>query len=263
MQLSFRSMYNPCHLNKIIERMKNLKNLKWSLLLVPVISTFLFVTIITAAPATLSSDLYPKTIQTAMGDLYPKAIQKAESVSPEEVKSTPEPETPVTVKSSTPSPATTAPAKTNSPATPTKQVRTQPSRSSSALTPPSSSTQASKASAIIATSKKYIGVKYVYGGTTPSGFDCSGFVQYVFAKNGKSLPRVSRDQYRVGTSVSFSNLKAGDLVFFSLAKNGVVDHEGIYVGNGQFINASSSKGVTIYTLGPYWKSAFVGAKRVL
>lgn len=189
-----------------------------------------------------------------MGNLYPKAIQIAESVAPEEAKSTPEPVTAVT-------PA--APAKTNSPAAPTKQVRTQPSRSSSALTPPPSSTKTSKASAIIATGKQYIGVKYVYGGTTPSGFDCSGFVQYVFAKNGISLPRVSRDQYHEGTSVSFSNLKAGDLVFFSVAKNGAVDHLGIYVGNGQFINASSSKGVTIYTLGPYWKSAFVGAKRVL
>ena len=240
-----------------------MKNMKWSLLLVPVISAFLFVTIITAAPATISSDLYPKTFRTTMGDLYPKAIQIAQSVSPEEVKSTPEPETTVTVKSSTPSPTTAARAKPNRPAAPTKQVKTQPSRSSSALTPPSSSTQTSKVGAIIATSKKYIGVKYVFGGTTPSGFDCSGFVQYVFAKNGISLPRVSRDQFKLGTSVSFSNLKAGDLVFFSLAKNGVVDHEGIYVGNGQFINASSSKGVTIYTLGTYWKSVYIGAKRVL
>ncbi len=117
--------------------------------------------------------------------------------------------------------------------------------------------------AIIATGKQFIGVNYVYGGTTPSGFDCSGFVQYVFAKNGISLPRVSHDQFQVGTSISFDNLEPGDLVFFGLAKNGVVDHEGIYVGNGQFINASSSKGVTIYPLGPYWQSAFVGAKRVL
>ena len=227
-----------------------LKN-KWSLLLVSVISAFLFVTIITAAPATV------------MGDSYPKAIQTAESVSSEATKSAPEPETTVTVNSSTPSPTIAAPVKTNSPAAPTKQVRTQPSRSSSALTPPPSPTQTSKANTIIATGKQYIGVKYVYGGTTPSGFDCSGFIQYVFAKNGISLPRVSRDQYQLGTSVSFSNLKAGDLVFFSLAKNGIVDHAGIYVGNGQFINAASSKGVTIYTLGTYWKSYFVGAKRVL
>ena len=63
--------------------------------------------------------------------------------------------------------------------------------------------------------------------------------------------------------LSFSNLKSGDLVFFSLAKNEVVNHEGIYVGNNQFINAASSKGVTINTLEPYWQSAYVGAKRVL
>lgn len=103
----------------------------------------------------------------------------------------------------------------------------------------------------------------MFGGTTPSGFDCSGFTKYVFAKNGVTLPRVSRDQYKKGTSVSLSNLKPGDLIFFSFAKNGVVDHVGIHVGNGQFINASSSKGVTIYTLGTYWKSVYVGAKRVL
>jgi len=211
----------------------------------PVISAFLFVTIITIAPTTVIGDSYPKTIQTTMGNLYPKAIQIAASVSPEQANSTPAPAPPTT----------TAP--------PTREVRKQPSRSSNALTPPRPSTQTSKASAIIATAKRYIGVNYVFGGTTPSGFDCSGFVQYVFANNGISLPRVARDQYHEGTSVSFSNLKAGDLVFFSLGKNGDVDHMGIYVGDGQFINASSSKGVTIYTLGSYWKSAYVGAKRVL
>lgn len=246
--------------------MKNMRTMKWSPLLVPVISAFLFVTVITAAPATISNDLSPKPFQTTMGNLYPKAIQIAQSVSPEEVKSAPEPETTAAANPSTPAPATTtataAPAKPNKPAAPSKQVKTQPSRSSSVLTPASAATQPSKASAIIATSKQYLGVNYVFGGTTPSGFDCSGFVQYVFAKNGISLPRVSRDQFKVGTSISYSNLKAGDLVFFSLAKNGVVDHEGIYVGNGQFINASSSKGVTIYTLGPYWQSAYIGAKRV-
>ena len=120
-----------------------------------------------------------------------------------------------------------------------------------------------KADAIITTAKKYIGVSYLWGGTSPeTGFDCSGYVQYVFAKNGISLPRVSRDQYTVGTSVDFNNLQPGDLVFFSFARNGVVDHDGIYIGNGQFINSSSSKGVTIYNLGPYWKSVYVGAKRV-
>lgn len=240
----------------------------------PVLSAFLFVTIITAAPTTVMGDSSSKTIQTAMGDLYPKAIQTAETISADEENSTPAPETTVatedssTLSPSTPSPAPAAiPAKVKAPVTTnrsaSKSIIAQPSRSSSALTQPPAPTQSSKASAIIATGNQYLGVKYVYGGTTPSGFDCSGFTQYVFAKNGISLPRVSRDQYQKGTSVSLSNLKAGDLVFFSFAKNGVVDHVGISVGNGQFINASSSKGVTIYSLGSYWKSVYVGAKRVL
>lgn len=106
-------------------------------------------------------------------------------------------------------------------------------------------------------------MKYVWGGTTPSGFDCSGYTQYVFAQQGISLPRVSRDQYARGTSVSFENLKTGDLVFFSLDGDQVIDHVGIFVGDGQFINASSSKGVTIYPMSSYWKSHYIGATRIL
>lgn len=121
-----------------------------------------------------------------------------------------------------------------------------------------------KVDSIIATAKQYLGVKYLWGGTTPqTGFDCSGYVSYVFNQNGISLPRVSRDQYTVGTKVAFEDLQPGDLVFFSFVGNGVVSHDGIYLGNGQFINASSSKGVTVYTIGPYWKSIYVGARRVL
>lgn len=119
------------------------------------------------------------------------------------------------------------------------------------------------ASAIIATAKKYIGVPYVWGGSTPSGFDCSGFVQYVFNAHGISLPRTSKAQYGVGTKVSKSSLKAGDLVFFDTEGSGV-SHLGIYIGNNQFIHASSSKGVTVTSLSnTYWAPRYYGAKRVL
>jgi len=78
-----------------------------------------------------------------------------------------------------------------------------------------------KVNAIISTAKKYMDVPYLWGGTSPAtGFDCSGYVQYVFAKNGISLPRVSRDQNTVGTPVAFNNLQPGDLVFFSMDKTG-------------------------------------------
>ena len=234
-----------------------MKSIKWSVLLVPVISAFLLVTIVTAAPTTITKDLYtrqqPTTIQksatetqpTAVAVNSPPAIANNPSISAlaEQRQSSQTRQTQISRSISTP--------------TPSRSIST------SSKSPANSPSQTSKASAIIATGKHYIGVPYLYGGTTPAGFDCSGFVQYVFAKNGISLPRVSRDQFQVGTSVSFSNLKPGDLVFFSLAKNGVVDHEGIYVGNNQFLNAASSRGVTIYTLGSYWQSAYVGAKRVL
>ena len=138
-------------------------------------------------------------------------LKVAEAVSPEE--------------------ATTTLSPTNTVA-PIKRVSKQPSRS---LTPPPSSAGTSKAGAIIATGKQYIGVKYVFGGTTPSGFDCSGFTQYVFAKHGISLPSVSRDQYQLGTSVAFSNLQPGDLDFFSLGNNGSVDHMGFMLVMGNLL----------------------------
>ena len=115
---------------------------------------------------------------------------------------------------------------------------------------------------IISTAKSFLGVPYKWGGTTPAGFDCSGFTQYVFASQNITLPRVSIDQYGVGTSVAFSDLIPGDLVFFSLVSGKQVSHVGIYIGDNQFISATSSKGIAIYGFTPYWSKAYVGAKRV-
>ena len=87
--------------------------------------------------------------------------------------------------------------------------------------------------AVIAYASNFLGVPYVWGGTSPSGFDCSGFTQYVFAHFGVNLPRVSESQQNVGTLVSRANLQPGDLVFFGTPAH----HVGIYVGNGNMINA--------------------------
>lgn len=90
--------------------------------------------------------------------------------------------------------------------------------------------------ALIEFAKKYLGVPYVYGGSSPSGFDCSGFVQYVFSNFGVKLSRTTYTQVNEGVAVSKENLQTGDLVFFGTASN--VSHVGIYISNGNFIHAS-------------------------
>ncbi len=105
---------------------------------------------------------------------------------------------------------------------------------------------------------------YVWGGASPSGFDCSGFINYVYSKNGINLPRVTSDQYKAGSSVSKANLKPGDLVFFETYKPGP-SHVGIYLGNNQFIHASSgSEKVIISSLtSSYYTEHYIGSRRVL
>jgi len=118
-------------------------------------------------------------------------------------------------------------------------------------------------SKIINYSMKFIGVPYVFGGTSPNGFDCSGYVQYVFAKNGIILPRTADIQFTQGKLVSKNDLTPGDLVYFTTYAPGA-SHVGIYIGDNKFINAQSSKGVAIANLSNYyWASRYFGAKRIL
>lgn len=116
---------------------------------------------------------------------------------------------------------------------------------------------------IVSSAKNLIGTKYLYGGTTKAGFDCSGYLGYVYRQNGVSLPRTTAGMYSTGKSVSKSNLAVGDLVFFNTSGKGV-SHAGMYIGSGQFIHASTSKGVRIDKLNDpyYWGKKYIGAKRV-
>lgn len=114
----------------------------------------------------------------------------------------------------------------------------------------------------IAAGQTVLGTPYVYGGTSTSGFDCSGFVRWAYAHEGISLPRTSSAQAGVGTTVSKSNLQAGDLVFFNTTGRGI-SHVGIYVGNGKFLGAQSSGGVSYASINDsYWGPKYVTAKRV-
>lgn len=127
------------------------------------------------------------------------------------------------------------------------------------------STNSSLASQVVNYAKGFLGSKYVYGGTTPSGFDCSGFTSYVLKNFGISVNRTSRDQYSNGVAVSKSNLQAGDLVFFTSSGGSTITHVALYIGNGQIIHAStSSTGVIISDLNSsYYTKTYYGARRVL
>lgn len=116
---------------------------------------------------------------------------------------------------------------------------------------------------IISIGYEYIGVPYVFGGTSPWGFDCSGFTQYVYRRAGISLPRTADVQYYSYPKVSASHLRPGDLVFFETYEPGP-SHCGIYIGNGQMLQAGSSTGVTVSNVFTgYWGSRYIGAARVL
>ena len=118
--------------------------------------------------------------------------------------------------------------------------------------------------AVISLALSLRGTPYVNGGSDPTGFDCSGFVQWVFAQQGLALPREVKQQYRVGREIDSDDVKAGDLVFFETVSSGA-SHVGIALGGGEMVHAPSSRGVVRverYTSG-YWADRWVGARRVV
>jgi cell wall-associated NlpC family hydrolase len=113
-------------------------------------------------------------------------------------------------------------------------------------------------SSVVAIAEHYLGTPYVWGGASPSGFDCSGLVMYVFAQVGVSLPHSSYAQYGMGSPVSRDQLQPGDLVFFD-----GLGHVGIYVGGGSFIHAPHTGDVVkISSISGWYASTFVGARRL-
>ena len=132
----------------------------------------------------------------------------------------------------------------------------------SAVSPDGNTTVAppSRYGGVVAIAMQYLGVPYVWGGASPSGFDCSGFSMYVFAQVGVSLPHYAASQYNMGVPVSKDDLQPGDLVFFD-----GLGHMGIYIGGGQFIHAPHTGDVVkISSLSdPWYTATYVGARRIL
>jgi len=121
---------------------------------------------------------------------------------------------------------------------------------------------------ILETAKEYLGVEYIWAANGPSSFDCSGYTKYVFKKNGITIPRYSGNQANIGIKVSYNELQEGDLVFFDTAKgfHKKVNHVGIYIGDNQFIHASSAqKRVTIssFNENKFYKNRFLHGRRVI
>jgi cell wall-associated NlpC family hydrolase len=129
--------------------------------------------------------------------------------------------------------------------------------------PPEIGTRTASVPEVVAMALGYRGVPYRYGGSDPAGFDCSGFVQYVFEKVGTALPREVRDQFRAGLVINRADVAAGDLVFFETVSPGA-SHVGLAIGGGEFVHAPSSRGVVrIERLtSSYWAQRYVGARRI-
>ena len=137
--------------------------------------------------------------------------------------------------------------------------------SSSGSTSGNSATPANVTGAqILAEAQKYLGTPYVFGGASPSGFDCSGFVYYVLKQLGFSPYRTPADQYKHGTAVSKDNLQVGDIVFFAGTYASGISHVGIYAGNGQFIHSPNSRSTVSYSdlTSGYWANHYYGARRM-
>ncbi|OHD69540.1 MAG: hypothetical protein A2W19_00590 [Spirochaetes bacterium RBG_16_49_21] len=126
--------------------------------------------------------------------------------------------------------------------------------------PGSGSSQEALRMSIVNTAKKYLGIRYNYGGMNEAGFDCSGFVRFVYKRNGIILPRTTAGQFEQGTKIDLAQASAGDLVFFKIDGE-KISHVGIVINTREFIHApSTGKQVTIEKIDTeYWRKRFAGA----
>lgn len=147
-----------------------------------------------------------------------------------------------------------------------KSIGTLPSASQAGQSSRGSQSSSSATGAqILAKATQYLGTPYVYGGASPSGFDCSGFVYYVYGTFGISVGRTPDAQYQAGTVVDKASLQPGDIVLFAGTYASGISHSGIYAGNGQFIHSPNSRSTVSYSdlTSGYWSEHFYCGIRVV
>lgn len=200
------------------------------------------------ASTVVSTGTYTETVRKQLQWITSPVMTSKETVTASKI-SVPIQSNPVTVAAQ--------PKKTTQPTQTTKKS-TKPVQVAAA---PKQQVSRSDSSALLNHAKSLAGVPYVFGGTSRSGFDCSGYTQYVFKGSGISLPRTAAQQFNVGSSVSRAQLQSGDLVFFTTYAKGA-SHVGIYIGGGRFISASNSGVSTSSLVDGYYASRYLGARRV-
>jgi cell wall-associated NlpC family hydrolase len=160
-----------------------------------------------------------------------------------------------------PAPAVAAPA---APAQPIQAASTEATRTGTSRgAEPPAAPVGSRNNTIVDNAMQYVGYRYRYGGSSPNGFDCSGFVYYIVNKSGGKVGRTIPYQINSGTRISRADLQPGDLLFFSNTYKRGLSHAGIYIGNGKFIHAQNERsGVLVSSLNTaYWSSHYTGATR--
>ena len=204
-----------------------------------------------------------KVVQAAPPSKANQQIASAAPLAKPEIKPVIKPTEPSAVESNTPAKAVESKSETRSKVTANKKAAAKQPAKVSRKQPVSRQNSGSDVDRILQLANSLKGIHYRSGGSTPKGFDCSGFTSYVF-KNGAgvSLPRTADGQAGRGTAVSRSDLRPGDIVYFQTYKKGP-SHVGIYTGGGNFIHASCSKGITVTNLSDsYYGPRYLGGRRI-
>jgi len=213
-------------------------------------------------PAAVAAVPAPRAAsEAATAAARPASVATAQRSAVQQTLAQARPAAPAPVAASKPQAAPVAAAK---PQAATAQSQSTNRLQAAAISAPTSIGTGAGGSAVVSAAMKYLGARYVFGGTSPAGFDCSGFVWYVHKMLGKSVSRGLWGQLNGGPRIALNALQPGDTVFFANTYMPGLSHAGIYIGGGRFVHASDeSSGVKISSLSDsYWGPRYIGASRL-